>query len=105
MNTLIILIEKLKLFDSATSEILNYLKNDKENLKNDKKNILIKFEKYKPFLGDDFEENKNNLNEFIDKLIDKINRLSEIVLLKEGITNQDLYNEIVIEIDNIVKKY
>ena len=96
--------EKLKLFDSATSEILNYLKNDKENLKNDKKNILIKFEKYKPFLGDDFEENKNNLNEFIDKLIDKINRLSEIVLLKEGITNQDLYNEIVIEIDNIIEK-
>lgn len=44
------------------------------------------------------------MNEFIYKLIDKIDKLSGIVLLKEGITNQDLYNEILIEIDNIIEK-
>lgn len=96
--------EKIKLFDSASLEMYNYLSADKENLKNEKQMILKRFEQYKSFLTDDFEESKNTLNESIDKLFIKIDKLLEIVSLKKGINNKDLYNEVLSEINIIVEK-
>lgn len=96
--------EKIKQFDSTTLKISKDLNADKENLKNEQKNIIEKFEKYKPFLNNQFEENKNNLNDFISNLVNKITELSKLILLKEGIAKQHLYTEILTEIDSVVQK-
>jgi len=93
--------EAVDKFDNLSQNIENNLRDEIKIWEDSKDIILSSFEKFKPFIKN-FEENKTNIDKFINDIIKQIKQFKKLVTSKKGIEQKKQYNTLF---DAINKNY
>lgn len=83
--------EAINKFGNSTKDIYKKINDNISFLGSSKEDILSNFDKYKTFINEDFEDNKNKLVLHIDKIIKNIDEINRLINERKGVNNKEEY--------------
>ena len=79
-------------FDGLTQATLSKLNDDFKSLKDSKSGILNSFEKFRPFVSENFDQIKNDFQSDLDLLDKALKQIIKLVQEKQGIKNLESFS-------------
>lgn len=93
--------EAVNKFDSQTAQMMKALEEDQSTIYREKANIFARFDQFKPFIKENFDEYKTSLMNLIELVKDKLDEIKILISEKNGIGGKVKYAQLVEEITGL----